>query len=214
MKIANVILETTKLIKMKNFYTSILGLPLNLENADSFSVQAGFSRLTFVASERRPYYHLAFRTNEMHFDQFYSILENTSLLLPDEHGSTSLFWKGKQMYFHDPEGNVLEILARDIPIYARTNSLYDICEVGLPSSNIDELSDFLSEVKNEFISENESFRFFGDRHGVFVLVKEGRPWYPKDKPAQIDPVTIEIYAGKSEKALKHPSLPYSIEFLG
>jgi hypothetical protein len=150
----------------------------------------------------------------MHFDHFYSILENINLLLPDEHGNTSLFWKGKQMYFHDPEGNVLEILARDIPIHISTDSLFDICEVGLPCMNIDELSDFLSGVKNEFISNNESFRFFGDRNGVFVLVREGRPWYPKNKPAQIDPVTIEIHAGKSEKELKHPSLPYVIKFFG
>lgn len=212
MKILKLTLETTMLEEMKAFYSTILQLPIVHQTETSFTVQVGKSRLVYIHSERKPYYHVAYRTSDTYFDQMYTLLEKQQLLLPDEEGKTLLFWKGKQLYFRDSEGNVMEILSRPNPYDEDLGGFFDICEVGLPSNNVDEMSQFLSEINNEFASNSNTFRFYGDELGVFVLVKEGRPWYPLKRKAQIDPIKIEVEVTSiNAKIMKYPSLPYEIK---
>ncbi|MDP4162691.1 MAG: VOC family protein [Bacillota bacterium] len=209
MKIIRVILETTMLKEMKFFYHDTLELPLIRDTENFFTVQAGKTLLTFtsVAGEKR-YYHIALRTNLNNFDYFFMKLE--SILLPDEEGRTSLYWNGRQVYFHDPEGNVIEILERK-SIYGNEKSKWhDICEVGMPVSDVEDFNRWLSRIPNENSSESDTFRFYGERDfGNFVLVKEGRPWFPTDRSASIHPLTIEV-EGSEYAVMKHPVLPYTI----
>lgn len=209
MKIIRAILETTMLQEMKSFYHETLEMPLIEEAEDFFTVKAGKSLLTFTAAvgEMR-YYHVALRTNLDNFDFFFKKLE--AILLPDEEGRTSLFWKGRQVYFHDPEGNVIEILEREAIYKNHKSKWQDVCEIGMPVPDVEDFSKWLSRLPNENPAESDTFRFYGDRvFGNFVVVKDGRPWYPTERSATIHPLTIEV-EGSEFAVMEHPVLPYTI----
>lgn len=212
MNIIKVTLETTCLEEMKFFYNEVMELPLLEDFEDYFTVGAGSTKLTFTHSEQKPYYHAAFRTDLEHFHYMYRKLGNLGVLSANEQGETSMFWKGKQLYFHDPDGNIMEILERPNPAKNPLKGFYDIGEIGLPAPDLSEMSEFLSSLPNEFPSLDPTFRFFGGNDGVFVLAITGRPWYPTQKSAYISPVTVEVTSeDASEQRLFHPTLPYKIK---
>lgn len=209
MKIYQVNLDCQLIHEMKEFYTRVLGMELIAESEQAFAVMAGSTKLHFIKKNERPYYHVCFRTGSGHFETMLSNLNQLGLLLPDGEGNCSMFWNGKQAYFSDPDGNVLEMLERP-----QNNDLlqdwHDVGEIGLPSADVTELQGFLSElIPNEIKKESKTFSFFGDQAGVFVIVKEGRNWYPTERAAKIHPITA-IVSGKTEGQLTPPNLPYKI----
>ncbi|MDQ0246056.1 catechol 2,3-dioxygenase-like lactoylglutathione lyase family enzyme [Bacillus fengqiuensis] len=208
MQILKLTLETKHINEMKTFYREALELPFIKETETFFTVQAGKTLITFQQSVHKPYYHFAFRTN---FEFFHHMYEKLKMLaLPDEDGETSLFWKGKQMYFNDPDGNMLEILERPCPYHDYTTGFYDVCEIGMPSDNIEEFNSFLTPLTDKIKSDSPTFRFFGDEMGVLVLAKQKRPWYPTNIGATIHPLMVEV-AGEIDQVLKHPQLPYTVK---
>ncbi|PLR69407.1 VOC family protein [Bacillus sp. UMB0893] len=206
MKILHVHLECNDLEKMKAFYIRFLKMELEEEDSGSFTVKAGQSRLTFIKSENRPYYHVCFRTNERFFDLMFEKIESS--LLPNEKGEVSMFWKGKQAYFHDPEGNVLEMLERkDVP--ADLLDWFDVIEVGLPCENIHHMQKELSFLNDQFLAESDTFAFVGDNNGAAVVVKEGRDWYPTARGSEIHPIVLEV-EGEINLEYRHAEYPYTI----
>lgn len=206
MKILQVNLVTHQIEEMKEYYTNMLEMKLSFEREDSFAVWAGNTRLVFQSTEEQPYYHLCFRTNDRYFEEMYKKLKPQ--LLSDDKGETKLYWEGNQCYFLDPDGNVLEMLVR-FP-EDQNKKWYDVGEVGLPSKNVDELKkELLTSINNHFQEKLDDFRFFGDEKGVFVLTKEGRPWYPTERPASVHPLEVYI-AGSREEKIQSKSYPYTI----
>jgi hypothetical protein len=105
---------------------------------------------------------------------------------------------------------VLEILERPNPYLLTKKGFYDVCEIGMPSQDIEALSQFFSPLSDKIKSDSDTFRFFGDEMGVFVLVKEERPWYPTDRGATVHPLIVEV-AGESDQVLNQPDLPYKVK---
>ncbi|MGG4488380.1 VOC family protein [Metabacillus idriensis] len=207
MKFLHVKLECKHLEEMKTFYTVILKMRLIDEKKDRFTVKAGLSRLTFIKSENRSYYHICFRMNEAFFDIMFQEIE--SLLLPNEKGEVSLYWKGKQAYFHDPEGNVLEMLERKQEVPDHLLEWQDIVEVGMPCASVKHMRRDLAFLANQFESESDLFSFHGNGDGSIVVVKEGRHWYPTQRGSEIHPIVLEV-ADKAEFEYTHPVYPYKI----
>ncbi|MCM3594694.1 VOC family protein [Metabacillus idriensis] len=207
MKFVHIQLECKHLEEMKTFYTDMLKLRLIDDKRDRFTVKAGLSRLTFIKAENRSYYHLCFRTNESFFDVMFQELE--SLLLPGEDGAVSLYWKGKQAYFHDPEGNVLEMLERKEEVPDLLLEWHDIVEVGLPCGSVEHMRRELAFLGNQFESESDLFAFHGNGDGSVVVVKEGRHWYPTQRGSEIHPIVLEV-EDKAEFEYSHPVYPYKI----
>lgn len=206
MKILHVRLECKHLERMKEFYTRFLKMELKEENSGSFTVKAGQSRLTFTKRENQPYYHICFRTNERFFDSMFEKIE--SALLPNEKGEVSMYWKGKQAYFHDPEGNVLEMLERkDVP--KELLDWHDVCEIGLPCENIRDMQEELSFLNDQFRADSDTFAFVGDDNGAAVVVKGGREWYPTARGSEIHPIVLEV-AGEVNLEYHHAVYPYTI----
>lgn len=110
MKIFQVSLKCLNLNDMKTFYTQVLEMGLQNEADDYFSVMAGTTKLLFEKDETLPNYHLCFRTNSNFFEYMFQKLAAKKFILPDENGNSRLFWQGKQAYFSDPDGNILECL--------------------------------------------------------------------------------------------------------
>ncbi|WLR43013.1 hypothetical protein LC087_01975 [Bacillus carboniphilus] len=181
-------------------------------NKDFFTIMAGTTRITFEKTFNKPNYHLCFRTNLDFFEIMHKKLHHEDVLLSNEKGQTSLFWKGKQAYFTDPDGNILEMLERPFSHKGtEPNHWFDIGEIGFPSRSVNEFIDLLPEnINNTFKNKDDSFAFYGDDEGVFVLVKEGRPWYPTNKPATIHPIKVSI-SSNQPFYWKHPNNPIEIK---
>ena len=112
---------------MKAFYGKTLDLRIMDEGADRFSVEAGETRLTFIAGTdvaggRGPFYHFAFNIPE---NKILPALEwqkaRTPLLAIPERNRAAGYpidvvdyrhWNAHSIFFLDPAGNVLEYIAR------------------------------------------------------------------------------------------------------
>lgn len=213
MKIIRIVLETLDIQRMREFYIDVLEMPLVKTRENMFTVRAGNTHITFQksTSEKAPLYHFALRTNlEFYEYMLNNLVKNNVHLLPNSEGQVSGYWKGKQVYFNDPDGNIVEILERKFTSDQGVSGWHDICEIGMPTRNMENMNTFLSIIPNRNDTESETFRFYGDEIGNFVLVIEGRNWYPTERPASIHPLTIEI-EGDQYQVLKHSELPYTIK---
>jgi catechol 2,3-dioxygenase-like lactoylglutathione lyase family enzyme len=210
MKILHLKLTVFRMKEMKKFYSETLEMEIIRENEHFFTIQAGKTQITFSQANEKPCYHFALRAGLAFYEYMYNKLSELDLLLPNEEGETSMYWEGKQLYFKDPDGNILEILERVNPYSENLSGWYDVCEMGLPTGDVQGLSEFLQVIPNENGSTSDTFRFYGDKKGNFILVKKGRNWYPTDQPAEIHPVTIEV-EGDHYQLLQHRHLPYTIK---
>lgn len=213
MKILRIVLETSNIEEMRKFYTEVLEMPILRAKESFFTVRAGSTHITFQqgSTDEARLYHFALRTNLSFFEyMFKKLKEANANLLPNSEGQLSGYWKGKQLYFTDPDGNIVEILEREIPDVGVDSGWHDVCEIGLPAEGIEDISEFLSPINNVNHAESDTFRFYGDEVGTFVLVKEGRNWYPTNRPATIHPIVVEVEE-EHYQVLKHSTLPYIVK---
>lgn len=211
MKIYQLNLKCHDLDSMKVFYTKVLEMELMAETENYFTIMAGTTKILFEKDVIIPFYHVCFRTNADYYEHMYQKLGQESVLISNEKGEYSMFWKGKQAYFVDPDGNIIEMLER--PFNGEEEEglgWHDVGEIGLPVPNIADMEQELNKIlRNEQIDSSETFAFYGDTQGVFVLVKEGRHWYPTERPAVSSPIKI-FASGDRDATFKHKEYPYEI----
>lgn len=210
MKLYEVWLKAYHLTEMKEFYTKQLEMELVSEDDSHFIVMVGATKLIFEKYDETPNYHICFRTNEEFYHYMMKKLPQ-NLFIPNEEGEISMHWKGKQAYFIDPDGNILEMLERPFRHQGEAPfGWYDIAEVGMPVENIGDFQKELSLfVKDDFAKESNTFAFYGDEDGVFVLVRQGRHWYPTEIGATIHPIKV-VVSGDIERTYTSKNYPYKI----
>ncbi|WP_238656081.1 VOC family protein [Paenibacillus piscarius] len=194
MKIKQLKLSTNHLEDMKTFYSEVLQMPVIQESNTSFAVSAGESIISFENNPRHVFYHYAFYVDELHFSRVLDTIQAHSPLLQDEEGQTEFFsglWQRKQFYFRDPQGNILEILPSD-ERSAKADGWIRVQEIGLPVEHIDDLQTRIHMIKDEMARASETIAFYGNEYGVFVLVQEGRAWFPTEDAAIASPVEVII----------------------
>ena len=117
--IISLVLQTSKLADQRRFYTGRLGLPVIAETADSVTLGAGATRLTFTAvATGDPFYHFAFNIPENTLGTAKESLAHRDPPIPlikkpdggDEYHFES--WNAHAVYFLDPAGNIVEFIAR------------------------------------------------------------------------------------------------------
>ncbi len=211
MKIFQLNLKCNDLDRMKEFYTNVLEMELLTETESYFAILAGSTKILFEKDAAIPFYHVCFRTNTEYFDHIYQKLGAESVLLPNECGEYSMFWKGKQAYFIDPDGNIIEMLERPLDGVKKEGiRWHDVGEIGLPAKDVSVMEQKLDQyLYNEQMDSSETFAFYGDRKGVFVLVKEGRNWYPTERAAVISPIKI-FASGPRDAMFQHKEYPYEV----
>ncbi|GGE33154.1 hypothetical protein GCM10011391_09750 [Pullulanibacillus camelliae] len=206
MRIRHIQLEAFHLDEMKNFYINILFMELVQEREHSFMVQVGDSFITFRQGQEAPYYHFACLMDIRSFADIVSQVTKRGHTL--HRGYTSM-WEAEQFYFKDPDGNIVEILGTEVDHSSPSSPWIKIVEIGMPLPNIEEIKKGLGPLSNQYNEGSDTFQFYGDQEGVFVLTKLGRPWFPTNKEATLHPITIDVDADKSF-CFKPPSLPYII----
>lgn len=224
MEINKLKLHTNKLFKMKNFYIDILGFNISNETEKSFKINVGSSVLEFNSenSNDNPYYHFAFNIPSNQFTEAKLwTKDRVTLLLEDgEDEADFSHLPAHSIYFYDPSGNIVELIARyginenrEEPF--SSDSMLNICEIGLivddPISIGNKLSEIgLYERDNDPISAT-SLNFMGKRKkGIFVILAQpGRRWLFSEKKSEIYP--LEIILDSDFKIIVNPEHKCSIE---
>ncbi|KEO84239.1 VOC family protein [Tumebacillus flagellatus] len=198
MKFRHVTFFTNVVREMQEFYTNVLQMPLEAESETRFTVRAGATLVTFEETvDDVPFYHFAFALNTEFFEEMKArVTERTPLL--GKNGYTlfqSQIWHtSEQIYFDDPQRNVVEILGLPQKTEVSSDKWIRLLEVGRPVRNVTEFvaSEEAQAWPTIFRAESDTFSFYGDTSGVFVVVQEGRPWFPTDRPATVHGLKLEI----------------------
>ncbi len=220
MHIQELILHTRHVADQKAFYCSTLGLPLQGETTDSFTVQAGTTRLRFQETQQDVLYHVAFTIPRNTFHEAKGWVYKRVPLL-HKNGKDEIFFahlNARSFYFCDPADNILEYIVH-YGLDHETDrafggaSVLHVSEIGLPVEEVPAFADLLH--KQLTISPyggpiSEGFAFLGDISGQLVVVKIGRPWLPTETVrAAVAPMRLTI-SGQREQQVQFLPYPYTI----
>ena len=162
----------------------------SLAALDEFYAPFGTTGLEFVAGAGGPFYHFAFLVPPKGFDP---VLQATPSPLPDRETGEVVFdfefWDAKAFYFHDPAGNIVEVIAH------QGIDEHGLSELGLVGDS-NELAPPLLELGLELwdgtLDEPGRLAFIGERGRTLILSPEGRGWLPTGRPAEPHPVEAVI----------------------
>jgi len=222
MRLLEVCVRTRDVDAQRAFYATTLGLPVSGDTADAVTVCAGASRLIFEATHGDggdPLYHIAFTIPRNKLAAAKGWLAARTPLLTrggrDEFGSES--WDAQQVYFRDPAGNIMELIARqtlpnDAPGAFGPADLLCVSEVGLPVGNVPTRAAALTATLGiaHYKEHSDAFAPLGDAHGLFIVVAVGRPWQPTDD-VHAAPAPTRVVMRETRADTYHvPGLPYVI----
>jgi catechol-2,3-dioxygenase len=112
-------------------------------------------------------------------------------------------WHARSVYFSDPAGNILELIAR-FDLRDEADEIFssmqfrNISEIGLVFSdevfdkNVHEL---LKNYKLQYFSKQPPlahFRAIGDDEGLFIVVPENRNWFSTRMASGIFPIEVSF----------------------
>jgi catechol-2,3-dioxygenase len=226
MKIFAATLKTHQLDSLREFYADKLGFMLLEDDDDGFTLDAGASRLRFERDESAEFrYHFAFNIPPDQFleaqvwlAQRVEFLRESSGECVIQHGGK---WNAEALYFADPAGNIVEFIARyalnhttEIPFSAQ--SVLCLSEVGLVVANAQTMLHHLQgSVQHPFPpydNGSDAFQAVGDEHGLLILAKEGRIWYPTRTAATVAPLDLTLL-GAAQETVILDEYPYHIRIV-
>lgn len=190
-------IETPDLNETVLFYSEVLGLTMQEVDESKAVFQAGDTRLVF---RHRPLseacYHFAIDIPHNKLIEAFRALRGKVTILPVQ--GVSFFshfveWNAQSFYFFDNTGNLLELICRyDLPNSTSTpfdaRSFLRVSEVGLVADDVPAMAKRISDelglgpfFKQPVMAD---FAAMGEETGLLVLARQGRKWYPTDKPAK------------------------------
>ncbi|RIH83021.1 hypothetical protein Mterra_02427 [Calidithermus terrae] len=206
MRIHQLWLSTGRLAELRAFYAGVLELPVVDETPGAVTFGVGASRLTFeqAAGGSSPFYHFAFNVPEHRFAEAEAWARERVRLIPDAQGQDTFRsenWNAHMLYFYDPAGNIGELIARHTlpgggggPFTAR--SLEGVSEIGVASEDVPATVARLQRRTAAALYRaelNDAFVPVGDEHGLFIVVRRGRVWFPDTgKAAQPAPFRVSV----------------------
>jgi catechol-2,3-dioxygenase len=220
MQITALRIKTGNIHAQQHFYSGQLGLPSQI-TSNELRIQTGLSELQFVQDPAfTGRYHFAFDIPKNQFQAGVAWLEQRTALASDVTGNTRFEageWNADNVYFYDPQGNILELIARhelenatDKPFGPA--SLLCISEIGLASKDVFEMIAWFAntlEVRT-YKSISDTFAPIGNANGLVIAVQENRVWFPDTGIlARILPTELTIN-GEQTITQKIPNTPYII----
>lgn len=203
-----------RLQALADFYGRELGLDIRLEGSERLSVVVGESELEVVGSPGEAFYHFALLVPG---DRFAAALEwarTRTELLPDTRSGEVVFnfdsWAAEACYFHDPAGNIVELIAhRGIAeTYERgefrAGELLGLSELGLvgePQALAASLSGELGLDLWDGSLAPGALAFVGERARTLILAPSDRGWLPTGRPAEPHAVEVLLSGSPKQEAL-------------
>jgi hypothetical protein len=156
-------------------------------------IDTGETELEFAAGEGEAFYHFAFLTPPERFDEQ---VESTPDLLPYRETGEVVFdfdnWNAKAFYFHDPAGNIVEVIA-----HRGLEGPLGLSELGLVGDTRAMAADLRAlglELWDGTLEEEGQLAFVGERGRTLILAPPGRGWLPTARPSEPHPVEAVISA--------------------
>jgi len=201
-QILEVHLSTSRLAAQHAFWADTLGLGALDDGPERFTVAAGATRLTFeevtggsaAAEIGLSSAHVALDVPADDLDAARAWLAARVPLVTDDDGAEVFDhppdWASSAVYFLDPDGNVAELVGRRrrrLPSRGAFGpaSLVGVSEVGIATPSVPELVGRLHAELGigVWLGADERFATVGAEDGLFVVVAEGRSWWPTAQPA-------------------------------
>jgi hypothetical protein len=179
-------------------------------------VRIGRTRLELATAEGRPFYHFALLVPGDRFGAALGWAGGRVELLPDpESGETIFefdFWNARACYFHDPAGNIVELIAhRGIGENGRAGAfgpdeLLGLSELGLvgdPEPMAAALARNTGlELWSGTVEEPGRLAFVGEQARTLILSPPDRGWLPTGRPAERHPVEVDVAGAAGEAVLE------------
>jgi catechol 2,3-dioxygenase-like lactoylglutathione lyase family enzyme len=183
---------------LDDFYVGRLGFE------QESGLKIGETQLVFEAGSGEPFYHFALLVPGDRFEAALDWIGDRVELLPDRETGKVVFdfknWDAFACYFHDPVGNIVELIAHrgieesatDGPFTAA--ELVGFSELGLVGDKADLASALRSDLSleqwdGELLGEGR-LAFVGEKARTFILSSEGRGWLPTGRPAEPHPCEV------------------------
>jgi hypothetical protein len=169
----------------------------------------GETELAFREGPGEPFYHFALLVPGNRFDAALEWIRERADLLPDPASGEVVFdfdnWDALACYFHDPVGNIVELVAhRGIDESAvegpfTPSELVGLSELGLVGDKrklLAELRDLGLEQWDGDVEDETRLAFVGEKARTFILSPEGRGWLPTGRPAEAHPYRAELHGAE------------------
>lgn len=205
MQIEKLVLQTKSLNAQYEFYINRLGFTCIERSEAYFSCEAGHTILSFIQDDhtRTSPYHFAFNIPSAQLTAALAfLLERKIPVLENGEGYVYTFedWNAQAVYFMDAENNILECIARANLVHLSGKDVFSaksidgISEIGIVT---DDMNSCLKSIRQNagypiWRETGDNFKALGDENGLFILVSEGRNWYPTSTPAS--PVNTTIFS--------------------
>jgi len=179
---------------LRDFYTGELGLPLGGD-----AVVVGETRLRFRIEGEGAFYHFALLVPGDRFDAALEWARERVELLGDVFDFEA--WDARAVYFHDPAGSILELIAHHgVEESGRTGDfaaeeLVGFSELGVvgdPPELLRRLEAAGLELWDGTVDEPGRLAFVGEQARTLILAPTGRGWLPTDRPAEPYPVELVL----------------------
>jgi hypothetical protein len=218
MQIKQLILQTESPDQLTLFYKSVMDLPVQQIGTEEITVSIGSTKLVFQqAGTAGPFYHFAINIPANKIEEARTWLVSRVELLWIEQYKNDVAdftaWHAKSVYFCDPSGNIVELIARfDLDNKTEepfsSSQFLSVSEAGLVFKE-DEFDrgteSLLREYQLPYFSKQSPlphFRAVGDDEGLFIIVPANRNWFPTDKRSGIFPITIRFENNGNSYELK------------
>ena len=215
MKIKEITLFTNQLEKQSAFFSETMGLDIIEKKDNKFSVQIGWTVLTFQKSNIDHKYHYCFLIPSNKLDESIEWLKKRLEIIKIEGNRIKQkfeSWNAESVYFYDGSGNLAEFIVR----YDLENNLENgfdlsqiLCvnEIGMPTNDVEKINSVLEkELNSKFWKGNlNRFGTNGTQEGLFLLVNHElkKIWFPTELETEPSPFNATIEVNKKT---------YGIEF--
>ena len=202
---------TLLLPELSQFYLGCLEARRADGETDLLAVEVGETVVELSAADGAPFYHFALLVPGDRFAAALDWARDRVELLFDPESDDAVFdftnWDAKACYFHDPAGNIVELIAhRGVGEAGATgpfasDELIGVSEVGVvgdPPSLARKLERVLDlAVWDGTVDGEARLAFVGEKARTLILCRVGRGWLPTRRPAEAHPVEV-VLSGSSE----------------
>lgn len=180
--------------ELTRFYGDAFGLPL-----DGEMIAVGETRLSFRADDGSAFYHFALLVPGDRFEAALAWARERVDLLGDVFDAEA--WDARAVYFHDPAGNIVELIAHhQLDRNGRSgdfaaDELVGFSELGIvgdPPELLRGLEAVGLQLWDGSIEEPGGLAFVGEQAWTLILSPIGRGWMPTGRPAEPHPVELLV----------------------
>ena len=198
---------------IRQFYEGVLGMEVIAADATSVQFRCGRSLLVFEQRAGATPYHFAINIPSGQEETALQWLRERVAILPFGGEDIVDFsnWNAKAIYFYDPAGNIVELIARRNLQYPDTSpfsasAFLEISEIGIGTSDITAIYRPIHQATGMDIFDGSFDRFcaIGEETALFITVDyRQKKWFPVDDP---------VYPSSFQARLRKGSQSYDLRY--